>query len=74
MDKELKAFVDNMVKTQFADLKGSWANLHLQIPEKLLNELLATALSAQKENNPWLALVTAAHVKGSVSVEIKVNV
>ncbi len=74
MDEQLKLFVENLVKTQFADLKGSWANLHLQIPEKILNEALALAVNSQKGANPWVALVSAAHVKGTVSVEIKLNV
>ena len=74
MDAQLQALLDSLVKSQFSDLRGSWANLQLQLPEKLLNDLLALALPALKEGNPWLAFVNAAHVKGSLSLEVKLNV
>jgi hypothetical protein len=74
MDDQLKVFFDNLVRSQFSDLKGSWANLHLQVPEKLLNELLTLTLNSQKAANPWLALVSAAHAKGTVALEIKLTV
>lgn len=74
MDDQMKLFFENLAKSQFADLKGSWANLHLQIPEKVLNELLALTIKSQKDAIPWLALVNATNVKGTLSVEIKLTV
>ena len=29
MDAQLQSFVDKMTRSQFADLQGSWANVHL---------------------------------------------
>lgn len=74
MDEQLKAFFESLVRSQFSDLKGSWANLHLEIPEKILNELLTVTLNSQKAANPWLALVSAARAKGTVALEIKLTV
>jgi hypothetical protein len=74
MDAQLQALLDNLVKSQFADLKGSWANLHLILSEKVVNEFLAKALATQKKDYPWLGMVNAAHIKGSIVVEIKLQV
>jgi hypothetical protein len=73
MDEQTKLFLENLMKNQFADLKGSWANLHIQIPEKVLNELLGMIIKSQKDAIPWLALVNATNVKGTVSVEVRLT-
>lgn len=74
MNEQMQAFLNNLIKTQFADLKGSWANLQLQLSEKALNELLALALASQKEANPWLRLVQVAQVKGKLAIELKLTI
>jgi hypothetical protein len=74
MDAQLRSLLDHFVGTQFAELNGSSANLHLQIPEKVLNELLAELLAAQKKNYPLLGMVKVAHVIGPVTLEIEVDV
>ena len=74
MSDELQAVVDKLVASQFADLKGSWANLHLHLSEKVLNELLAAGIASRKKDNPWIALIDSAHVRGAVNVEVKLTV
>ena len=74
MNEQVRHILDGLIKTNFANLKGSSAHLHFQIPEEILNEILALMLKSQKETNPWLTLINAAHVKGAVSVDIKMNV
>jgi hypothetical protein len=74
MDAQLQRLLDKLVKSQFAELKGSRADLHLQLPEKLVNEAIAMLLASQRDANPWLALVSAAQVKGSITVDLKLNV
>jgi len=73
MDARVQAFVDKLTSTQFADLKGSWANMHLELSEKLLNEVLGIVMGnpSLKKNYPMLALLNAAQVKGSLSVDLK---
>lgn len=74
MDPHLQKFVNNLVNSQFAEMKGSSADLHLELPETLLNEA-AKALTADKgpNANRWLALVQSIRVKGSISVDLKLN-
>ena len=74
MDAQLQSLLDNLVKTQFADLKGSWANFHLEVPEKVLNDIVNEVLVAQKKNYPLLGLVKFTHVKGSIVLEVKLGV
>jgi hypothetical protein len=68
MDQQMQKFVDNLVNSQFAEMKGSCANLHLELPEKLLNEA-AKALTADKgpNANRWLALVQSIKVKAQLA-------
>jgi hypothetical protein len=74
MDQQMQQFLDDLVNSQFVEMRGSWANLHLELPEKLLNEA-AKALTANKgpNANKWLAMVQSANVKGSISVDLKLN-
>jgi hypothetical protein len=74
MEAQLQSLLDHLVSTQFVGLSGSSANLHLEIPEKVLNEVLAELLAVQKKNYPLLGMVKAAHVKGPVIVEIEAGV
>jgi hypothetical protein len=50
------------------------ADLHLEIPEKVLNELLAELLATQKTNYPLLGMVKVARVNGPIVLEIQVGV
>ena len=74
MDEHVKAFIDRLIKTRFAELHGSSAHLHLQLSEKVLNELIHTAIESQKDDHPWLELIHAAHAKGTLGLELKINV
>ena len=73
MDAQIQTFLDNLMKSQFADLKGSWGNFHLELSEKVLNDL-GKLLLTQKGVIPYLALVNAVQVKGAVSVDLKLNI
>lgn len=74
MDDTTKQFINHLIQTNFADLKGSSAELHLEIGEQILNELVEMAKKSQEKAHPWLAFVTMAEVKGSVRLDVKLNV
>lgn len=74
MEEHLRSLLDNLLRTKFADLNGSWANLHLEIPEKVLNELVGNLLLTQKKAHPVLDLVSAAQVKGTITLDVKLAV
>jgi hypothetical protein len=74
MDPQVQAFLDRLVQSRFADLKGSSAQLSLQVPEELLNELLGLAVNSQKATIPWIGLVRKAAVKGGVQVAVELRV
>jgi hypothetical protein len=73
MDVQIQTFIDSMIRTQFADFKGSWGNLHLELSEKTLNDLVKMMLT-QKSAIPYLGLVNAATVKGGISMDIKFSI
>jgi hypothetical protein len=73
MEPQLQSFLDNLIKSQLTDLKDSWANLHLEISEKVVNEVLAKMLATQRQTYPLLDKVSAAQVKGSIIVELKLH-
>jgi hypothetical protein len=74
METQLQSLLDRLVKSQFTDLKGSWANLRLELSETVVNELLANVLATQKKQYPLLGLVSTARVKGTVVLEVKLEV
>jgi hypothetical protein len=74
MDEHTRAFLDRLIRSNFAEFKGSSAELHLQIPETILNDLLQTALESRKAAHPWLALVDSARVEGTVRIDVKLAV
>jgi hypothetical protein len=74
MEEQLRTLLDDLVRTQFAELSGSWANLHLEIPEKMLNEVVNNLLVAQRKDVPLLRLVSEAQVKGSLTLDVKLSV
>ena len=74
MEAQLQSFLDSLIKSQFTDLKDSWANLHLEISETVANELLATVLATQNKSYPLLGMVSAAHVKGPIILDVKLQV
>ena len=74
MEAQLRALLDNLFKSQFTDLKDSWANLHLEISEEVVNELLPTVLATQQQNYPLLGMVNTARVKGPIILEVKLHV
>jgi hypothetical protein len=74
MEEHLRKLLDELVKTRFAELKGSWANLHLEIPENVLNDLVGNLLVTQQKDHPLLALVSTAKIKGAITVDVKLTV
>jgi hypothetical protein len=73
MNPELQSLLDKLKKSQFAELKGSRANLHLECSGKFFNEALAVALPWLKSTYPVASAVKSTHVKGSVSVDLKIQ-
>ncbi len=73
MSPAMQEFVDKLVRTQFADLKGSYAEMSLQLSENLLNEMMSLALSSQQESNPLLSLVKTAKINGSLTAQFTVR-
>ena len=75
MDPQVKAFIEKLTNNQFAELKGSWCNLHLEFTEKLLNEAaaMAIAMPSLKKDYPMLALINAVQVKGKLTMDVKIG-
>ena len=73
MNLELQSLLDKLNKSQFAELKGSRANLHLECSEKFFNEALTVALPWLKITYPAASAVKSTHVEGSVSVDLKIQ-
>jgi len=60
------------VSREFGELQGLGKG-HLQLP-KSPQRVLRGGTQPQKDTNPWIALVSAAHIKGALSKEIKLTV
>jgi hypothetical protein len=73
MNPELQSLLDKLKKSQFAELKGSRAKLHLNCSEGFFNEALTLALPWLKRTSPAASAVKSAHVKGSVGVDLKIQ-
>jgi hypothetical protein len=73
MNPELQSLLDKLNKSQFAELKGSSANLHLELSEELINEAITVALPWLQTIYPVASAVKSTNVKGSVSVDLKIQ-
>src|SRR5690348_6609061 len=71
---DLETLLSELIRTQFADVRGSTAHLRLRLPEKLLTEIVTAAIASQKQNYPWLALVKSVQICGGVEVEVTAGV
>lgn len=70
---ELQSLFDKLYRSQFADLKGSRADVHLECSEQFFQEVLTIALPWLKSTYPAASVVKSAHVKGSASIDLKIQ-
>ena len=73
VNPELRSLLGKLNKSQFAELKGSSANFHLECSEKSFNGALTAALPWLKSICPAAPAVKSTEVKGSVSVDLKIQ-
>jgi len=71
-DEKVQAFLDKLTATRFADLKGSWAKIHLELSEKVLNDVLDVVV-ANPSLHPMLGLVKAAKAMGSFKIDLEMS-
>jgi hypothetical protein len=73
MNPELQSLLGKLNASQFAELKGSSASFHLECSETFLNGALTAALPWLKSIFPAASAVESTQIKGSVSVDLKIQ-
>jgi hypothetical protein len=70
---ELRSLLGKLNKSQYAELKGSSANLHLECSEKFFSGALTAALPLLNSICAAASAVTSTEFKGSVNVDLKIQ-
>jgi hypothetical protein len=73
VNPELRSLLSKLNASQFAELKGSSANFHLECSEQFFNGALTAAHPWLKGIFPAASAVKSIQVKGSLSVDLKVQ-
>jgi hypothetical protein len=73
VNADLRSLLGKLNKSQYAELKGSSANFHLECSEKFFNGALTAALLWLNSICPAASAVESTEVKGSISVDLKIQ-